>query len=510
MPRGPSDAGSKVGHSDCPESLPQDLDRPSRGVKSCRGDKHQGRLARTVGTHDDPPLSGIDVPVDSVKDRPTPPPHGYACQPERRGHARHPRPSPIADGVSVSAVTGDPSTLLITLAGEDRPGVTRALFTALESPATEVLDVEQIVVRGRLVLAVLIGSSAGTQALELAARAATEVAAALGMDIQTQAGADEDSERRRNRIHVTMMGAPLRPAAVAGVAAVLAERGVNIDRIRRIASYPVTALEFQGSGVSVDELRRTVVETAARHGADVAVQEAGLDRHGQHLVVMDVDSTFIQDEVIDLLAEEAGVMPQVAAITERAMAGELDFETSLRERVRLLAGLPVEALDRVRDRIALTPGARTLCRTLNRLGYRIALVSGGFTAIIEPIAHDLGVTDVRANSLGVSEGVLTGDVIGPVVDRLGKRQALESFADAYRIPMRRTIAIGDGANDIDMMEAAGLGIAFNAKAAARAAADTSLNVPYLDSVLFLMGITREEIETADAKDGISPAESRRS
>ncbi len=237
----------------------------------------------------------------------------------------------------------------------------------------------------------------------------------------------------------------------------IADRGGNIDRIRRIASYPVTAIEFQGSGVSVEDLRRPLAAVAAAHGADIAVQEAGLDRRGQYLVVMDVDSTFIQDEVIDLLADEAGVMAEVAAITERAMAGELDFEQSLRARAALLAGLPESALARVRERITLTPGARTLCRTLGRLGYRIALVSGGFTEVIAPIAADLGVTDVRANTLEVRDGVLTGNVIGPVIDRLGKRAALEAFARQYAIPPRRTIAIGDGANDVDMLAAAGLG-----------------------------------------------------
>lgn len=402
-------------------------------------------------------------------------------------------------------------TLLITLSGQDRPGVTRALFRALGPHRVHVLDVEQIVVRGRLVLAVLVGASDRHSAgLDEAAHSAVTVGKDLGMEVQTQFGADEDSERRRNRVHVTILGAPLMPEAIAAAAALIADRGGNIDRIRRIASYPVTALEFQGSGVSVDEIRRPLVEVASAHGADVAVQEAGLDRRGQYLVVMDVDSTFIQDEVIDLLADEAGVVDHVAAITERAMSGHLDFEESLRERVALLAGLPVSALDRVRERVTLTPGARTLCRTLNRLGYRIALVSGGFTDIITPIATDLGVTDVRANTLEVVDGSLTGRVIGPVIDRLGKRTALESFAHDYGIPIRRTIAIGDGANDIDMLEAAGLGIAFNAKPAARAAADTSVNVPYLDSVLFLMGITREEVETADARDGISPEESRKS
>jgi len=400
-------------------------------------------------------------------------------------------------------------TLLVTLSGRDRPGVTHRLFAELTDHGVVVLDVEQIVVRGRLVLAVLIGGELPEQ-LAQAQAAVVQVAAELDMDVSTRFGADEDSERRRNRVHVTLMGAPLVPGAIADSAAVIAERGGNIDRIRRIASYPVTALEFQGSGVSVEELRRPLVEVAARHGADVAVQEAGLDRRGQYLVVMDVDSTFIQDEVIDLLADEAGVMSQVADITHRTMAGELDFEQSLRERVALLAGLPADALDRVRERIVLSRGARTFCRTLNRLGYQIALVSGGFAEIIGPIAAELGVSDVRANTLEISDGVLTGRVVGPVVDRMGKRTALEAFARQYAIPTRRTIAIGDGANDIDMLEAAGLGIAFNAKPAAQAAADTALNVPYLDSVLFLMGITREEIESADLRDGISLEESRKS
>jgi phosphoserine phosphatase len=259
---------------------------------------------------------------------------------------------------------------------------------------------------------------------------------------------------------------------------------------------------FEGSGVSVEELRRPLAAVAAEQSADIAVQEAGLDRRGQYLVVMDVDSTFIQNEVIDLLADEANVMEQVSEITERAMAGELDFEESLRARAALLAGLPMAALDRVQKRITLTPGARTLCRTLHRLGYRVALVSGGFTEVIAPLAAELGVSDVRANTLEVVDGVLTGQVIGPIVDRLGKRTALEEIAREHDIPPRRTIAIGDGANDVDMLAAAGLGIAFNAKAAALAAADTSLNQPYLDSVLYLIGVTREEIESADAREGL--------
>jgi phosphoserine phosphatase len=394
------------------------------------------------------------------------------------------------------------STLLITLSGNDRPGVTRRLFSTLADYPITVLDVEQLVVRGRLVLAVLVEITGDEAAVSATRTAVRHAAADLDMDVETVPGAAEDDERRRNRIHITMMGNPLTPIAVANVAAEIADRGGNIDRIRRIASYPVTAIVFEGSGVSVEELRRPLAAAAAAHGADIAVQEAGLDRRGQYLVVMDVDSTFIQDEVIDLLADEAGVRAEVAAVTERAMAGELDFEASLRARAALLKGLPVSVIDRVRGRITLTPGARTLCRTLNRLGYRVALVSGGFSEVIAPLAAELGVSDVRANTLEVKDGVLTGHVVGTVIDRLGKRTAMEEIAREHGIPARRTIAIGDGANDIDMLEAAGLGIAFNAKAAARAAADTALNVPYLDSVLYLLGITREEIESADAREGL--------
>ena len=409
-------------------------------------------------------------------------------------------------------------TLLLTLSGLDRPGVTRQLFTALDHYPVTVEDVEQLVVRSRLVLSVLLAiesqhpaqsneprgePSADDPVLAELRRAIRLVAAELDMEVAIVVGAREDSAHRRDRIHVTVLGSPLRPSAIAQVAEVIAGRGGNIDRIRRIASYPVTAVVFESSGADVYELRHALTASVGQIGADIAVQAAGLDRRGQHLVVMDVDSTVIQDEVIDLLAMEAGVVDEVSAITERAMSGQLDFTASLRERVALLKGLPVSALDTVLSRITLTPGARTLCRTLNNLGYRVCLVSGGFIEVVGPLAAELGVDDVRANALEVSNGVLTGHLVGEIIDRAGKKRALESFAAEYSIPMRRTIAIGDGANDIDMLEAAGLGVAFNGKAAARAAADASVSVPYLDSVLYLLGITREEIEDADALTGFS-------
>ena len=397
-------------------------------------------------------------------------------------------------------------TLLLTLSGTDRPGVTKTLFAALAGHPVTVQDVEQLVVRGHLVLSALVAvdadSGAADEVISQLRQDIRRTAAALDMDVTTVPGAMEDADRRRGRVHVTILGAPLRPSAVSRIAEEIANRGGNIDRIRRIASYPVTAVVFEGSGAELVDLRRALVAAAAEVGVDIAVQEAGLDRRGQHLVVIDVDSTLIQNEVIDLIAEQAGVGDQVAAITEQAMAGNLDFATALRARVGLLKGLPVGVLDQVRASLQLTPGARTLCRTLNTLGYRVCLVSGGFAEVIMPLADEMGIDDVRANHLGVRDGLLTGEVVGVIVDRQGKQAALEEFAEKYEIPMRRTIAIGDGANDVAMLEAAGLGVSFNGKAAARAAADAALSVPYLDSVLYLLGITREDIEGADARAGV--------
>lgn len=390
-------------------------------------------------------------------------------------------------------------TLLAILSGRDRPGVTAALFEALRHIQCEVLDIQQIVVRGRLVLAVLLG----LQARDVSdTRAAIHAESArLGMEVETVSGARLDrKDPARRRIHVTVMAKSLPPAAVAEIARRMAERDCNIDRIRRIASYPVTAVIFEGSGSDVDDLRRELSLAASALRVDVAVQHAGLDRRGQRLIVMDVDSTLIQDEVIDLLAERAGVQAEVSEITSRAMAGDMDFTEALRARVALLAGLPVDVLAETAGRIRLTPGARTLCRTLQRVGFRICLVSGGFGEVISPLAQQLGVDGVRSNTLDIQDGRLTGQLTGPIIDRWGKRQALEDFAVEFAIPLSRTIAIGDGANDLDMLDAAGLGIAFNAKPLVRAAADTALNAPFLDSVLFLLGITREEIEEADEAD----------
>jgi phosphoserine phosphatase len=241
-------------------------------------------------------------------------------------------------------------------------------------------------------------------------------------------------------------------------------------------------------------MRRRLVEVAHEHGIDIAVQAGGLERRAKRLVVMDVDSTLIRNEVIDLLAEEAGCSDQVAAITERAMRGELDFEGSLRERVRLLKGLDEQAIERVGERIRLTPGARTFVRTLKRLGYAVAVVSGGFTAFTDRLREQLDLDHAHANILEIIDGRLTGELDGPIVDRAGKASLLAEIAAAERVPLSQTVAIGDGANDLDMLAAAGMGIAFNAKPAVRQQAEVAVTVPYLDVILFMLGLRGTDVD----------------
>jgi phosphoserine phosphatase len=388
-------------------------------------------------------------------------------------------------------------TVLVTVTGRDRPGVTARLFAAMSEHAVDVVDIEQVVVRGRLILGILVTAPEADGAFRTAV---DQVARSLDMDVEFAPGSG-DPIRKPGRTHVTVLGHPLRPAAMAAVAGRIAARKGNIDRIVRLASYPVTSIELEVSGVDPAVLRVELAAAALSHGFDVAVQPSGLIRRAKRLVVMDVDSTLVQGEVIEMLAERAGVLDQVAKVTAEAMRGELDFAESLRTRVRLLAGLPASAVDEVRASVRLAPGARTMVRTLKRLDYRLGIVSGGFTLVTDYLVEELGLDYAAANTLEVVDGLLTGELAGPVLDRSGKADALRRFADAAGVPLSQTVAVGDGANDLDMIALAGLGIAFNAKPILREAADTAVNVPYLDAVLYLLGISRQEIEAADAADG---------
>lgn len=391
----------------------------------------------------------------------------------------------------------DPYTGLILLTGIDTPGITQALFATLSVFAVTILDIEQVVIRERLILTALISldrNHAGAIEADL-----SQCASDLGVDIAISFSQlpPDSIATKSGLLHVVALGNPLLPAAIAAIAGKLAHHDANIERIYRTASYPVTAVEFVISGASQQEIRSALAQISADQGVDIAVQPGGLMRWAKKLIVLDVDSTLIQQEVIDLLAARAGVADQVIAITESAMRGEIDFEKSLRERVGLLKGLPASVLDEVRAEIRLTPGARTLIRTLQRLGHSVGAVSGGFIDVIEPILQELGIEHYRANKLDIESGKLTGTLLGPIIDRAAKATALRDFAAQTGVGMEQTIAIGDGANDLEMIAAAGLGIAFNAKPAVRAAADSTLSQPYLDSVLYLLGITREDIEEAD-------------
>ncbi len=397
----------------------------------------------------------------------------------------------------------DRASLLITVTGRDRPGVTSALFEVLSSHRVELLNVEQVVIRGRLTLGVLVSGTTevvGSSALRDAVSAAIRE---VGLDVTIERSDGEPVMREPSTHTIIVLGRPITAEEFGMVARELARLGVNIDTIRGISDYPVTGLELRVSvprGI-FKELQQVLARVAVDQEIDVAIEDYSLTRRAKRLIVFDVDSTLIQGEVIEMLAAKVGAEAAVAEVTEAAMRGELDFAESLHRRVATLAGLPASVLDDVAEQIELTPGARTTLRTLRRLGYHCGIVSGGFRQVIEPLAHELMMDFVAANELEIVGGKLTGCVIGPVIDRPGKAKALRDFAQQAGVPMEQTVAVGDGANDIDMLAAAGLGVAFNAKPALREVADASLSQPYLDTVLFILGITRGEIEAADAVDG---------
>jgi phosphoserine phosphatase len=390
-------------------------------------------------------------------------------------------------------------TGLILISGVDAPGVTQALFAALEPFSITILDIEQVVIRGRLILTVLIAlDPAHASAIEADLIETTDK---LDLDLAIDFSDQVKGETKNSNLHIIVLSEDLRPASIGALARKIAEQGGNIDRIHRTASYPLTAIEFEVSLNLNDEnlkvIQRELAEIAQSNGIDIAVEQSGLARRAKRIVLLDMDSTLIQQEVIDLLADKCGVGDKVSAITESAMRGELDFAASLNARVKLLAGADVEILQSVKAGITLTPGARTLIRTLHTLGNKVGVVSGGFLDVIEPLLQELKIDFYRANKLDIADGKLTGKLLGAIIDKGAKADALREFAAAENVSLAQTIAIGDGANDLGMLEIAGLGIAFNAKPAVRAAANSSINSPYLDSVLYLMGITRSEIEDAE-------------
>ncbi|MED5172750.1 MAG: phosphoserine phosphatase SerB [Actinomycetota bacterium] len=388
-----------------------------------------------------------------------------------------------------------PQTILVRVTGLDRPGITSDLLSLLASLDAELQDIEQVVVRRQLTLGLAVLVPAGRDLVKELLLFGWE--RSLDVDFEI---VDATPTRHAKRHVITALGPELSPDALARTSGAIAASGGNIDRIHRLSRFPVWSYEFLVEGGDSNKLQASLMDVAVEESIDIAVQPYGLSRRSSRLVVIDVDSTLIRNEVIDLLADEAGCKEQVAALTDQAMRGDLDYADALEQRVALLQGTPVSAVDRVITQMVLTPGAKTFVRTLRRLGYRIAIISGGFTHFTDHLATQLDLDHAYANRLEIVDGVITGRIEGDIVDAKAKAELLESIAEIEGVPLEQTVAVGDGANDLPMLQKAGLGIAFNAKPVLRGVADTTVNVPYLDAILFMLGVTREEVEAADASD----------
>ncbi len=405
-------------------------------------------------------------------------------------------------GASDGAADTLGQTMLVRVTGIDGPGITAGILHILSDAGAEVLDMEQVVVRDRLNLGIFVSVDEARSPLK------DLLFFGWQRDIHIDFEVIENGRRepQRPRFAVIVIGRTLDAGELGAVADAIASVGANIERIVRLSNYPVISYELIIVGSDLEQLRSSLLQASHEHHVDIAIEREGLARRAKRLVVVDMDSTLIRDEVIDLLAAEAGVEAEIAALTAEAMAGNLDFETALRRRVRLLAGLPEATLHRVRDRLRLTPGARTFVRTLKRLGYRVAIVSGGFDLFAEYARDLLGADSAHANHLTIADGRLTGELEGDIVDGLAKARLLEEIAAADGISPEQAVAIGDGANDLEMLSRAGLGIAFNAKPVVAAAADATLQVPYLDAILFVLGLKREDIEAEHLSTSVIPKE----
>ena len=379
-------------------------------------------------------------------------------------------------------------TGLILVSGEDRPGITQSLMKVLSQFSVNVIDVEQLIIRDRLLLTVLI--TLDENHAEAVAADLNILQEEIGLDIAIDFVHHEQMNENSELLNVVIIGESIKPIGLAAVADEIARLGGNIIAIRRTATTPVLAIELniEIPNKSIKEVQRSLAKVAITNRIDLAVEPSSRAREAKRLVLLDMDSTLIQQEVIDLLAKHAGKLDQVSQITESAMAGDLDFSQALSARVSLLAGLDQSVIELVRKEITLTNGAKELIETLHKQGHKVGVVSGGFLDVIEPILKDLKIDFYRANKLEIMNGKLTGKTEGAIIDRVAKFSSLQEFAKIEGVELSQTVAIGDGANDLDMIEAAGLGIAFNAKPKVAAAAATTISTSDLSTVLLLMGI----------------------
>jgi phosphoserine phosphatase len=397
-------------------------------------------------------------------------------------------------------VLSDPSNdrILVTVTGRDRPGVTATLTGILAAQGAALYDIEQVVVHQQLTLCLLVGLPRSRDVLKELLFAAKELG--MELDFTPVTGEDEAAPAPGQMYVITAIGPALGANDIHAIASTVAAEGANIEKISRLSEGSLASVEIHAqlpNSGDPERLKRSLLAQAMRASFDVSLQREGLYRRSKRLVVMDMDSTLIRIEVIDELARAAGVGSQVSQITERAMQGEMDYDESLRQRVGLLKGLDVKVLDKIAADLPLTEGAETLVRVLKRLGYRIAVISGGFSRAADALKRRLSLDYAFSNNLEVIDGKLTGKVVGPIVNATRKAELLELIAQLEGVVLDQVIAVGDGANDILMLERAGLGIAFRAKSKLREAADTSLSGAGLDAILYLLGISAREIREVD-------------
>ncbi len=387
-------------------------------------------------------------------------------------------------------------SVLITVTGKDHPGITARLTGILAEVGAALLDIEQVVVQGQLTLCLLVRLPETRDVLKELLFVARELGVSL--DFQPVAAPKAPAAPAPSRHVVTVVGRSLGARELHAVSERLARHAANIERVNRLSEAELGSVEIHIAlppEREPEELKRSLLELSMSSNAfDVALQRESLYRRSKRLVVMDMDSTLIRIEVIDELARAHGIGEQVARITERAMHGEMDYDESLRQRVALLKGLDAKVLHDIAANLPLTEGAETLIRVLKRLGYRTAILSGGFSVAAEALKARLGIDQAHSNMLEEVDGKLTGRTLGPIVNARRKAELLERIAQEEGILLDQVIAVGDGANDLLMLERAGLGIAFRAKPKLRQAADTSISAGGLDTILYLLGLTGRELQ----------------